>query len=47
MSRKQMKKQGKQSLKKHYFIFVAACLIAGLFVSGVQKLAELFFGPVI
>lgn len=28
MSRKQMKKQGKQSLKKHYFIFVAACLIA-------------------
>ena len=28
MSRKQMKKQGKQSLKKHYFIFIAACLIA-------------------
>ena len=23
-----MKKQGKHSLKKHYFIFVAACLIA-------------------
>ena len=28
MTRKQMKKQGKHSLKKHYFIFVAACLIA-------------------
>ena len=28
MTRKQMKKQGKASLKKHYFIFVAACLIA-------------------
>ena len=28
MNRKQMKKQGKHSLKKHYFIFVAACLIA-------------------
>ena len=28
MTRKQMKKQGKLSLKKHYFIFVAACLIA-------------------
>ncbi len=32
MSRKQMKRQGRQSLKKHYFIFVAACLIAA-FVS--------------
>ncbi len=28
MTRKQMKKQGRSSLKKHYVIFVAACLIA-------------------
>ena len=28
MTRKQMKKQGRISLKKHYVIFVAACLIA-------------------
>ena len=28
MNRKQLKKQGKLSLTKHYFIFVAACLIA-------------------
>lgn len=28
MTRKQMKKQGRSSLKKHYAIFVAACLIA-------------------
>ncbi len=28
MTRKQMKKQGRSSLKKHYVIFVTACLIA-------------------
>lgn len=33
LTRKQMKKQGKLSLKKHYLIFVAACLLAAFLAS--------------
>ena len=33
ITRKEMKRKGKAALKKHYFIFMAACLIAAFFAS--------------
>lgn len=30
MTRKQMKKKGRESLKEHYLVFVAVCMIAAL-----------------
>ena len=36
-SRKEIKRQGKASLKKHYLIFVAACVIAAFLASEFQS----------
>ena len=43
--RRQMKQLGKASLKKHYAIFVMACLIAAFLGGGVRRVADLLPGP--
>lgn len=40
MSRKQMKKQGRRALKKHYVIYVAACLIAAFLAAEFKSSLE-------
>lgn len=40
MSRKQMKKQGRRALKKHYVIYVAACLIAAFLAAEFKNSIE-------
>lgn len=42
-TRKELKRRGKRSLRLHYFLFVAACLLAAFFAAEAEFRSTLTF----